>query len=82
MMAQDHVIAIEELGGNLSNRSEKSGRGERSETIEIRVPDATVPGAQDVNLTKPGFAHYPPLLGFARTKADRRSFVTRPERGV
>jgi hypothetical protein len=29
-----------------------------------------------------GFAHYRPLLVFARTKADRRSFVTRPERSV
>ena len=38
---------------NLNNRSEKSVWDYRSEPPDICVPDATLPGAQNANLTKP-----------------------------
>jgi hypothetical protein len=38
---------------NLNNHSEKSGRDELSETIGIFTLYATIPGVQNVNLTKP-----------------------------
>ena len=58
---------------NLNNHSEKSGRDELSETIGICILYATIPGAQNVNLTKPRRAFGNPALSCGGTKSSNPS---------